>query len=126
MGTRREVGLHLKGLLRELDKDVTEVAACFESLGAQGRLSSAADCVIARYLKAVLGSDPEVRSVRVFPQSVHVRTSRFLPPVVCCLPVGLVQFVRTFDAGLVSQLVDQTAGPLSSAPGLVDRHEPTG
>ncbi|MGH9295679.1 MAG: hypothetical protein ACRD0B_10140, partial [Acidimicrobiales bacterium] len=62
-------------------------------------------CPVARFLSAIVASEPRVRSVRVFRRVAVVSQKWGLPWVVVALPEPVRTFVAAFDAGVFPQLL---------------------
>ena len=88
------------GLLASLGGNVDAVASTLEGAGVRGVSANPRDCAIAVYLGAVVGSDPQVRSVKVGRAEVVITPRRWWGrSVVVPLTPAAREFVAAFDAG---------------------------
>ncbi|MGH9294242.1 MAG: hypothetical protein ACRD0B_02830 [Acidimicrobiales bacterium] len=83
----------------------SKVAAHLDGLGVKGKPACLGGCPVARFLSAIVASEPRVRRVRVFRRVAVVSQKRGLPWVVVALPEPVRTFVAAFDAGVFPQLV---------------------
>lgn len=106
MIARRSIRRGTKRVLEALGDDLVTVASTLDAYGARGTPRSADDCVVARYLGAVLGADPAIVSVAVWQRGVRIRwASRRRRSMLVPLPRGVAQFIAEFDAGRFPQLI---------------------
>jgi hypothetical protein len=92
------------------------VARRLSAYGVAGVPGKAEDCPMARYLKAVIGSEPCVSGVVVLERRLQVKRGRLRLPVSLTLPSAIAGFVRGFDEGQYPRLVADLAGGAASAP----------
>jgi hypothetical protein len=103
-----------------------EVASKLAAYGVAGRQGDAANCAIARYMGAIIGTEPGVRAISVFDRSIRVTLTPGHLPVVVRLPRPIAKFVRAFDSGCYPELVagsdlqaandPETAKPVEAEP----------
>ncbi|HTZ09001.1 MAG TPA: hypothetical protein VMB72_08005 [Acidimicrobiales bacterium] len=116
MHTSHTVGAHIRELLEHLGTTPAEIAASLEDEGARGTPNASTDCVLARYLNAVLRGDPVIRSVAVTRTHVYARIRpRRRRRVVVALPSPLAEFVLGFDAQRYPALVGGEEPAVSAA-----------
>ncbi len=92
-------------LLRSLGSTPAEVARYLDSLGVRGVRNNSECCVVAQFLAAIVASEPEVRSVRVFRRLVVVSRNHPFWFTAVPLPAAVRTFVLAFDAGAYPNLV---------------------
>jgi hypothetical protein len=106
MAKRSEIRRSAERLIRGLGQNVREVAESVASAGVTGALRHSDGSPVARYINAVVGADPQVRSVTVFRRVVLIRLRRGIsPPIKIKLPKALREFTAAFDAECFPQLV---------------------
>jgi hypothetical protein len=111
---------HVTALLGALGADEDEVASTLRRQAVTGTPRDVRDCALARYIAAVIGSDPAVRSTLVFQDRVKIRLTGFWPRrVVVTLPVPVKAFVYAFDTEHFPELEIEPAGSPSSVAGLL-------
>jgi hypothetical protein len=94
-------------LLSQLGHDAGEVATSLELLGVRGRPKDSLECAMARYLSAVVVSDPCVRSLSVLLNTIQIqRSSGLRRTISISLPEAVRQFVAAFDARCYPNLID--------------------
>lgn len=116
--TRRQVG----ELLADLGHTSNEVARTLENGGVRGTPGDVSGCAVALYLNAVLGTEANVRSVKVDRTSVRVLRARPRISLSITLPEAVRTFVHAFDRRLYPELIrgaEDDAGPASLQP---ERH----
>jgi hypothetical protein len=97
-GQREHIRRNAVQLLDSLGSDRDQVARRLEDSGVLGTPSDPQGCAVAAYLMAVVGSDPEVRSVHVSRSDIIIDTARWWRPrVVVRLPEAVRRFVSAFD-----------------------------
>jgi hypothetical protein len=107
-GHRQTLRRSVDGLVRGLGCDPRAIAGSLDSEGIKGLTGNSNECAIARYLKAVVGSEATV--VGVFVTERHIKvTRRFRSPILLSLPPAARAFVREFDAGGFPTLIDEKA-----------------
>lgn len=95
----RELRRAVCDCLGQLGRSPDEVAARLQSYGVQGLPGKADDCPLARYLRAVIGTEHSVAKIGVLERRLRVsrrglRLSFSLP-----LPPAIQGFIRDFDEG---------------------------
>jgi len=106
MKKSQAVRVHIQELLDHLGTSPAEIARHLCDEGARGTPNASTDCVLARYLNAVLRGDPLIRSVAVTRTHVHIRLRpRGRRRVVLALHTPLAEFVLGFDAQRYPELV---------------------
>lgn len=111
MGKRSRISEGVEQLLQSLGDDLDTVVSSLEAHGVRARPRNPEECVLARYLNAVIGSDPAISAVHVWRYSVRVRLRyRLRRSVVVRLPVLLSEFIVVFDGLSFPQLVDAGDG----------------
>ena len=117
MNSSLAVRAHIQDLLDDLGPSAADVACLLDDVGVRGTPNASTDCVLARYLNAVLRADPLVRSVAVTRTHVHVRLRpRSRRRLVLVLPAPLAEFVLGFDAQRYPQLVGAAPAALTPVP----------
>ena len=117
MSKRRNVRLGIEEVLRCLGSDLCAIACSLEAHGVHGMRRNAEECALARYVRAVVESEPGISRVLVWQESIRVVwTSRLRRPVVLPLPSSLVEFVAAFDAGRFPRLVASSATKSGDCP----------
>jgi hypothetical protein len=105
---RRSLRRSIRRLTESLGSSPGAVAASLVALQVHGCPRNSAECAIARYLRAVVGTDASVADLSVSDRRVHVaRTDRHLPMTVR-LPTPITRFIRAFDDGGYPDLIDST------------------
>jgi hypothetical protein len=103
---RRSLRRSVRQLTESLGSSPDAVAANLEALQVHGYPGNSAECAVARFLRAVVGTDRSVAEVAVSDRRVHVsRTERGLPMTVR-LPTPVTKFIRAFDEGCYPELVE--------------------
>ncbi len=106
---RRELRAEVKDLLASLGDDPWEIAARLGRTGVRGIPHDPHNCVVARYLSAIVGTDPAVSRVVVSRTDLALRRSRRLAvPIRVVLPPALRAFISAFDAYEIPALVAHT------------------
>lgn len=108
--------------LDQLGHSPEEVAARLEMYGVTGVPGRADDCAMARYLRAVIGTEHTVGRVGVLEQRLRITRPRLRLPLSIPLPEAIQGFVRHFDEGDYPALVspDQAPRPLWGTGPAVD------
>ncbi len=119
MSHLRQLKKQTNGLLAGLGRTPEEVAESLGQVGVQGVRKSNRSCAVARYVTAVMGAEPEIRSIAVGPCSlvvnlVHPDDSKPAGRLLVQLPKAVRQFVSAFDAGSFPSLERPPSG---GAPG---------
>lgn len=106
-GTRRRaLRRSVRQLTASLGSSPATVAANLVDLDVHGYPHNSGECAIARYLRAVVGTDISVVDLAVSDRRVHVtRVGRHLPMTVR-LPTPVTRFIRAFDGGCYPELID--------------------
>lgn len=92
--------------LRDLGDTPDAIADRLRGFGVLGIPGRADECAVARYLKAVIGSERSVKVVGVLERRIRISRRGVRPPVSVTLPSGVADFVRTFDQGKFPVLVE--------------------
>jgi hypothetical protein len=101
----------VKSLMKSLGPSPSEVASNLADAHVVGVPRHPASCAIARYLSAVVGSEPSVRSVWVYGSSVRLECGSRLLALRIRLPEPVSAFIRAFDSGCYPRLIDSTRLP---------------
>ena len=111
-------------LLHDLGGSADEVATELETAGVKGIPGSGTGCAIARYVNAVMGSDPRLGPITVSNEAVTVLGRHWwTPPVIVPVPIPVRSFIVRFDREDFVNLTAAPAGPrrtLGPGPGPVD------
>ena len=94
--SRRRLRSNVRQMLGGLGDDAAAVARHLGEAGVQGTPRDVRDCAIAVYLRAVIGADPDVRSLDVMADGVVITPPKRWSP---SISVGLSPAVRTFVVG---------------------------
>jgi hypothetical protein len=106
---RKAIRRHAADLLDELGASSTEVASSLGRFEVRGRPRDAQGCAVAVYLRAVLGADPRVRSLKVTERSIRVSLTGRRRRVQVPSPPPVRAFVESFDHGLFPSLIRRGA-----------------
>ncbi|MGD0394539.1 MAG: hypothetical protein ABSC41_18075 [Acidimicrobiales bacterium] len=103
MSDLRQLKRQTRTLLTELGTSPDEVFESLSAAGVHGVPKDNRSCAVARYLTALMGSDPRVRTVNVGHCSLLIDTAappEFRPAgrLLVQLPKPVRQFVAAFDA----------------------------
>ena len=103
MNHLRQIKKQTSGLLAQLGNSPDEVAQSLASNGVQGVPRDNHSCAVARYVSAVVGSEPSIRSVTVGPCSMMISLVRPVDNrpagrLQVQLPKPVRDFVAAFDA----------------------------
>ncbi len=96
------------GCLSDLGDSPQGVAARLRSYGMTGMPGRADACPMARYLRAVIGSERTIGRVGVLEQRLRVTRRGLHLPFSIPLPLAIRSFVQSFDEGQFPELVDRT------------------
>jgi hypothetical protein len=78
--TRRHLHHSIRQPSESLGSSPAAVALNLAALGAAGQPKNPTDCVIARYLSAIVGTERTVKSISVSSRGIHVtRSGRHFP-----------------------------------------------
>lgn len=99
---RRSIRRHVDSMGRSPG----QVAGRLAAEGARGLPAEVSECVMARYLQAVIGAEMSVRKVVVKERSIRVFRTGYRLPVYLTLPSAVSKFIRAFDAGCYPELID--------------------
>ena len=122
MSKKREIREGIRDILAQLGDDVETVKTRLWASGVRGTPNNAEDCVVARYLHAVVGGDRAVLNVHVRRGSVRINFISFRArSVVVGLPSPLREFITCFDNGEILDLVDSRR---VTVPEATDSSEP--
>jgi hypothetical protein len=118
MAERSEIRRSTERLLRGLGQNVSEVADSTVIVAVTGQSKNPEGRPVARYINAVVGADPRIRSVTVLRKIIHIRLRRRIsPPIIIRLPKALREFTAAFDAECFPQLVTMRTGTSMSGSG---------
>jgi hypothetical protein len=122
MRSRRHLRQSVVQLGESLGSTPGQVASNLAALRVVGMPKHSTDCVIARYLGAIVGTEQAVKTISVSDRSVHVKVVAGRLPLRVRLPRPLCRFILDFDSGCYPDLVDRGTqpriGPVA-APGTV-------
>ncbi len=109
-------------LLNDLGGSAEAVATELHSAGVKGVPGSGTGCAIARYVNAVMGSDPRLGPITVSNEAVTILGRHWwTPPVIVPVPLPVRSFIVRFDR---EDFVNLTAAPRSArrplGPGPAD------
>lgn len=108
MSQRREMREGLQDVLVQLGASAETITERLGATGVRGTPNSPEQCVLARYLHAVVGGDRSILKVRVGRRSVRVD---FVPlwarSIVLPLSSPLQRFIAAFDGGEIVSLIDE-------------------
>ncbi len=109
-------------LLEDLGGTADQVATELESAGVKGIPGSGTGCAVARYINAVMSSDPRLGPITVSNEAVTVLGRHWwTPPVIVPVPLPVRSFIVRFDR---EDFVNLTASPRPSrrsiGPGPLD------
>ena len=118
---RETHGRILKDSIRECLTDLGDspdsVAGRLADFGVAGVPGRADDCPVARYLRAVVGSERSVKVVGVLEHRLRVTRHGLRMPLSVRLPGQVAGFVHSFDEGRYPELILTPAGADQPAPG---------
>jgi hypothetical protein len=112
----------VRALLTGLGASGSEVARYLAEREVAGTAGDRNHCAVARFLSAVVGAEPGVRSVQVFRRLAVLNLERRWPWTFVVLPKPVRRFVAAFDAGCFPELV----ATVTAAGGGTGRPETTG
>jgi hypothetical protein len=99
-------------LLNDLGGSAEAVATRLESTGVKGVPGSGTGCAIARYVNAVMASDPRLGPITVSNEAVTILGRHWwTPPVIVPVPLPVRSFIVRFDR---EDFVKLTAAPHGS------------
>ncbi len=126
MNSRRTMRRAVSGLVEDLGSTHHAIAESLAEHGVRGVPGNHEQCALARYLRAVVGADPETVTVSIPGPTLHVQLSKGRPAVRLRLTPEVRAFIQAFDAGLFPNLVDQvpprTADAGSVGAGSIAAH----
>ena len=105
-GSNARLRSDLERFLIDLGTDPFDIASRFRRDGMRGTLKSTSDCVVARYLSAVLTVDIRIMALDVTRDCIVVRRSRRRQLRVE-LPDAVKSFVAHFDDGCFPELLER-------------------
>jgi hypothetical protein len=109
--TRRHLQHSIRQLNESLGSSPAAVAVNLAALHAVGRPKNPTDCVIARYLSAIVGTERAVKNISVSSRGVHVTLIGKHFPVKVPLPGPVATFIKAFDEGGYPDLIDRAGEP---------------
>jgi hypothetical protein len=120
MSDLRQLKRQTRTLLTELGATPDEVFESLNAAGVNGVPKDNRSCAVARYLTALMGSDPRVRAVNVGHCSLLIDTAappEFRPTgrLLVQLPKPVRQFVAAFDARRYPAIIQEQAAPGKAA-----------
>lgn len=98
---RKQIG----ALLADLGPSSPEVAMRLGDSGVRGTPKDVHGCAIAAYLNAILGTEAQIRSVKVFRTSVRVLAGRPRIRISVGLPCAVQRFIEDFDKRRYPELI---------------------
>ena len=99
---RRSVRRHVESM----GSSPGEIAGWLAADGVRGIPAEVSECVLARYLQAVIGTEVSVRRIVVKERSIRLYRAGCHFPAVVALPLAVSRFIRAFDAGCYPELID--------------------
>lgn len=96
----------VSGFVANLGLHPRAVADRLASDRVKGVPGSSQECAVARYLRAVIGSDSRVKDVLVSDTHVRVVRPGLRPAVMVGLPVPVTAFIQAFDSGCFPAVVE--------------------
>jgi hypothetical protein len=121
MSKKRETRDGIRDILVQLGGDIETVKTRLWASGVRGTPNSAEDCVVARYLHAVVAGDRAVLNVHVRRKSVRINFASFrVRSIVLGLPAPLQDFIASFDNGEILDLVDSRHATTNRVTGSPD------
>jgi hypothetical protein len=103
-------------LLRNLGPTADAVAGELETAGVKGVPGSGTGCAVARYVNAIIASDPRLGSINVNDEAVTIFGRHWWkPPVVVPVPPAVRGFIVQFDRGGFRHLAVAPTGSRSNA-----------
>jgi hypothetical protein len=108
---RRDLRRAVKSLMDSLGPSPSEVASSLADAQVVGVPRHPTSCPIARYLSAVVGSEPSVLSIWVYGSSARLDCGGRFRVVRIRLPEPVSTFIRAFDSGCYPRLIDRTRLP---------------
>ncbi len=99
---RRSVRRHVESM----GASPGEIANSLAAGGARGIPAEVSECVLARYMQAVIGVEASVRRIVVKERSIRLYRHGCRLPVVVTLPLAASKFIRAFDSGCYPELID--------------------
>jgi hypothetical protein len=94
----------VSSLLADLGSTEAAVSRSLTDAGVAGNRGDPRDCVVARYLNAIVGAEPDVNSVSVGRSVVWMSRRGLRPAVRVSIPAPVRQFIMAFDAGVHPEL----------------------
>ena len=130
MGQKRQIREGVRDLLAQLGGDVETITTKLWASGVRGTPNNAEDCVLARYLNAVVGGDRAIVRLRVWRGSVRIELASLRTrPIIVSLPLPLQRFVAEFDKKTIPDLIDtvqaHVPGPSEPTPTPILDDSPT-
>jgi hypothetical protein len=123
--TRRQLRQSVRQLGESLGATPGSVASNLAALRVLGRPKHSTDCAVARYLGAVVGTEPCVKTISVSDRSVHVTMTGGRVPLRVGLPQPVCHFIQGFDSGCYPDLIDRSQSPAAGPavqPGPLGPH----
>jgi hypothetical protein len=105
----------IESFLSDLGANADDVAASLRDHGVQGQPQDKAQCAIARYLGAVVGTETRVRNISVGTSELSVSGPHWWSAkLVIEVPAAIQQFIRAFDRYQYPDLVSPVRSSGSS------------
>jgi hypothetical protein len=122
MSDLRQLKRQTRTLLTELGASPDEVFESLNAAGVHGVPKDNRSCAVARYVSALMGSDPRVRAVNVGHCSLLIDTAappEFRPNgrLLVQLPKPVRQFVAAFDARRYPEMIEERPVPSRTVAG---------
>ncbi len=106
MHRRRDLRAQVKRVLAQMGGEPMEIASFLHSSGVRGVPNDPHECIVARYLSAIVGTHPAVAQVIVSKTDLALRRPRRLAmPIRVVLPPAMRSFIEMFDAYELPHLV---------------------
>jgi hypothetical protein len=116
MRQKRQIRDGVRDILVQLGGDVDTITTKLWAAGVRGIPNSAEDCVVARYLHAVISGDRAILNVRVWRSYVRINfVSLRTRSILIQLPLPIQMFIAAFDRRDVPDLIDQTRTEVQEA-----------
>ena len=114
---RTAIKRNVSVLLDQLGGTPEAVATNLQQAGVQGDPFLVSRCPLARYLHAVVGTEPRVGKIKVGLYKAVINGPRWWQPMTVDLPAPVRGFVVDFDRGRFPDLLRRTKGrPIPAAP----------
>jgi hypothetical protein len=108
---RRDLRRAVRSLMESLGPSPSEVASSLADAQVVGVPRHPTSCAIARYLSAVVGSEPSVLSIWVYGSSVRLDCGSRSLALRVRVPEPVSTFIGAFDSGCYPRLIDRSRLP---------------